>query len=127
MRTRLVFAWTVTNNFRPATKFLFQLKQKITFIKLDPTIDITIVPLCKQRQFHFLHQSIVTFWNLLTRYKYLINLRVNEIRICINIPQPVQYQLYTLVFPFDLGGECVTCVYIRIHIRMYVNCMKFLT
>ena len=29
---------------KPATKFVFQLKQKIKFTKLNLTIDITIVP-----------------------------------------------------------------------------------
>ena len=32
-----------------AIKFPFQPKQKIKFTKLNPTIDITIVPLHKQR------------------------------------------------------------------------------
>ena len=45
------------SDFRPATKFLLQLKQKIKFTKLKPTINITIVPLYKQWQFHFLHQG----------------------------------------------------------------------
>ena len=52
------------NNFRLTTKLTFQLKQKIKFTKLKPTIDIAIVPLYKQ-QFHFMHQNIVM---ILTRY-----------------------------------------------------------
>ena len=28
----------------------------------------------------------------------------------VNIPQPVQYQIYTLEFPFDLRCESVTCI-----------------
>ena len=46
------------NNDISYFSFLFQLKQKIKFTKLKPTIDITIVPIYEQRQFHFLHQSI---------------------------------------------------------------------
>ena len=43
--------------YRLVTKFTFQLKQ---LIKFTPTIDIAIVPLYKQRHYHFIHQSIVT-------------------------------------------------------------------
>ena len=35
----------IINDFRPATKFLFQLKQNIKFTELNPTIDIATVPL----------------------------------------------------------------------------------
>ena len=37
-----------------------------------------------------------------------------SVQYLVNIPEPVQYDIYTLAFPFDLRCESVTYIYIYI-------------
>ena len=40
----------------------------------------------------------------------------------VNIPEPVQYDIYILAFPFDLRCESGNYIYIHTHIYIYNAC-----
>ena len=40
----------------------------------------------------------------------------------VNIPEPVQYHIYAMAFPFDLRCENVTYIYIY-NMYVYIPCM----